>query len=52
MDRISARTHGKKGVVGEISWGPHGHRETRMGKGKDVMGRKDLYGTLFIPSYS
>ena len=42
----------EKRIVGEISWGPDGHRETRMGKEKDVVGEKDPYFTLFIFSSS
>ena len=49
VDRFSALTDEKKRIVGEVSWGPYGHRETRTGKEKDV-GKKVPRFTLFISS--
>lgn len=42
----------EKRIVGEVSWGPDGHRETRMGKEKDVVGKKDRsWGCQFSQTY-
>ena len=41
----------KKRTVGEISW-VHMDTDTKMGKGKDVVRKKDLYLPGFVSSHS
>lgn len=41
----------KKRTVGEISW-VHMDTDTKMGKGKDVVRKKDLYFPVIVSSHS